>query len=105
MRPLDVPALRRGNLMYREPCLYADFLRGDDTNDAIADRIDRFAPETATAVDFGCGTGRSLRELCDRRDLIGVGTHRPNSSPGPIRAGASSSWPTSGRCASAGLSI
>src|SRR3954451_23983332 len=31
----------------------------------------RFAPDTATIVDFGCGTVRKLRRMYDSRDLIG----------------------------------
>jgi trans-aconitate methyltransferase len=72
MRPVDVAALRRSNLMYREPDLYDDFL-DDETLDALAVPVHQFAPDAATAVDLGCGTGRTLAELCTRRRLTGVG--------------------------------
>jgi SAM-dependent methyltransferase len=69
---VDVAALRRSNLMYREPALYDDFLGGDMV-DAVAAEIDRFAPDASTAVDIGCGTGRTLTALCMRRGMVGVG--------------------------------
>jgi SAM-dependent methyltransferase len=74
VRPGDVAAvLRSGNLYYREPSLYDDAMRGDDPIDAIVEQVEQFAPGTATVLDIGCGTGRALRELCDRRGLDGVG--------------------------------
>jgi SAM-dependent methyltransferase len=65
--------LRRGNLMYREPQLYDETMRDDDPIDAIVEQVEQHAPGTATVVDIGCGTGRTLRRLCDSGGLAGVG--------------------------------
>jgi SAM-dependent methyltransferase len=65
--------LRRGNLMYREPRLYDEAMRGDEPVEAIADQIDRYAPAAGSVLDIGCGTGRTLRRLCESRGLDGIG--------------------------------
>jgi trans-aconitate methyltransferase len=74
MRAAEVEEqLRSANLMYREPALYDEAMRDDDPVEAIVDQMKQFGPDADTVLDVGCGTGRTLRALCDTHGLTGVG--------------------------------
>ncbi|WP_432079445.1 class I SAM-dependent methyltransferase [Streptomyces sp. YPW6] len=60
------------NLFYRDPALY-DLVQADSTSAAACKNlIERHAPEAASLIDFGCGTGRDMALLSQRYSCVGV---------------------------------
>ncbi|MFB8022439.1 class I SAM-dependent methyltransferase [Streptomyces rubiginosohelvolus] len=60
------------NLFYRDPALY-DLVQADSTSAAACrSLIERHAPEAASLIDFGCGTGRDMALLSEHYSCVGV---------------------------------
>ncbi|MFJ6611622.1 class I SAM-dependent methyltransferase [Streptomyces sp. NPDC091289] len=60
------------NLFYRDPALY-DLAQADSTSAAACrSLIERHAPEAASLIDFGCGTGRDMALLSEHYACVGV---------------------------------
>ncbi|MFI1933100.1 class I SAM-dependent methyltransferase [Streptomyces sp. NPDC020330] len=60
------------NLFYRDPALY-DLVQADSFSAGTCwSLIERHAPEAASLIDFGCGTGRDIAFLSEHYACIGV---------------------------------
>lgn len=66
MPDLDAATLTRHNLAYRLPALY-DELAGDEVADEVIALVDTTGTDVDAVLDLGCGTGRNLARIHERR--------------------------------------
>lgn len=73
MRSETPQSLAAANLLYRDPGLH-DYLQGPSTGDidVINHALDLWAPEAATLLDAGCGTGTFVAGMSGRLRGLGV---------------------------------
>ena len=64
--------LEASNLFYRDPALYDNVQSDSDSARICRELINRHCPQARTLLDFGCGTGRDLKQLAQHFDCIGV---------------------------------
>ncbi|MFE1770521.1 class I SAM-dependent methyltransferase [Streptomyces sp. NPDC059008] len=60
------------NVFYRDPALYDAVQADSGSAETCQALIERYRPDAAALVDFGCGTGRDLEILAKRFECTGV---------------------------------